>query len=95
MPVYVDDSIWPFRRMMMCHMIADSMFELLSMADTIGVNRKWIQGDSFTHFDLCKAKRAKAVKAGAIECDRKTYVGHMNRIREEHKTGFSTNAEDY
>lgn len=68
--------------MMMAHMIADTEPELLAMADRIGVARKWIQRKPGrpTHFDVCKSKRALAIKAGAIPCDRKTYVSHMRRI---------------
>lgn len=53
----------------MCHMVADTREELLAMVDKIGVARKWIQkrGTPDEHFDICKAKRALAVKAGAIE----------------------------
>jgi Protein of unknown function (DUF4031) len=72
MSVYVDVSMWPFGRMMMCHMKADSSAELLAMADAIGVARKWIQypGTVKEHFDICKSKRAKAVALGAIEVRR-------------------------
>jgi len=65
----------------MCHMLADSMAELLDMADTIGVARKWFQPQSHPHFDICKAKRAEAVAAGAIEVDRRQLVGVMKRYR--------------
>jgi hypothetical protein len=65
----------------MCHMWADTLDELLAMADKIGVQRKWIQGHptlsfgkhrnaSWVHFDIAKGKRALAVAAGAIETDR-------------------------
>ena len=37
--------------------------ELHAMAERIGVARKWYQGD---HYDICLAKRAKAVAVGAI-----------------------------
>jgi hypothetical protein len=70
MSVYVDDPIWTFGRMKMCHMIADTKEELLKMADAIGVSRKWIQKENSpnnVHFDICKSMRAKAVKLGAIE----------------------------
>lgn len=82
MSVYVDEAIWPFGRMMMCHMIADTEEELLAMADTIGVARKWIQKKPGrpTHFDIAKGKRALAIKAGAIACDRQAYVSHMRRL---------------
>lgn len=73
MPVYVDDMKAPYGRMLMCHMAADSTEELLAMADTIGVARKWIQypGSKKEHFDICLSKRALAVKAGAIEVTRR------------------------
>jgi hypothetical protein len=67
--VYVDESIWPYGRMMMCHMVADSRAELDEMADKIKVPRKWIQhaGTDREHYDICKSKRALAVAAGAKE----------------------------
>jgi hypothetical protein len=53
----------------MCHMIADTTAELVGMAETIGVKRKWIQyaGTTKEHFDICWTKRKLAVNAGAIE----------------------------
>ena len=69
MTVYVDDMRAPFGRMVMCHMLADTTEELLAMADTIGVARKWIQypGTHREHFDISLSKRAEAVKHGAVE----------------------------
>lgn len=81
MPVYVDKAQHKYGRMVMCHMLADSMDELLAMADTIGVNRKWFQPNSHPHFDICKAKRAKAIAAGAIEVDRRQLVEVMKAHR--------------
>ncbi|MEE2978053.1 MAG: DUF4031 domain-containing protein [Pseudomonadota bacterium] len=47
MTVYVDDmhltDLGRFGRMRMCHMIADTTDELVSMARCIGVDPKWIQ----------------------------------------------------
>ena len=62
--VYVDESIWPFGRMMMCHMMSDAEDELHEMADRIGIQRRWYQGD---HYDISKSKRKLAVGAGAVE----------------------------
>ena len=69
MSVYVDESLWPFGRMMMCHMFADTESELDAMADKIGVARKWKQNapKGFMHYDICKSKRVKAVVNGAVE----------------------------
>ena len=82
MSCYVDASIYSFGRMIMCHLIADTLEELHAMADTIGVERRWFQAEaSFPHYDIAKTKRVLAVAAGAIDCDRRTFVGHMRRIR--------------
>ncbi len=69
MAVYVDNMKAKFGRMVMCHMIADTSEELVAMAVAIGVRVKWIQhqGSPDEHFDICMAKRAKAVEAGALE----------------------------
>ena len=69
MPVYVDNMRAKYGRMTMCHMLADSESELLEMADTIGVARRWHQsaGSPKSHFDICLSKRKLAVQAGAIE----------------------------
>ena len=68
MTVYVDDMHrYPagrFGRMKMSHMVADTAAELHAMAGRIGVARRWYQGD---HYDVCLAKRALAVRYGAME----------------------------
>jgi hypothetical protein len=84
MPVYVDEPVWAFRNMMMCHMIADTPAELHEMADRIGIQRRWFQEPpkaSFWHYDVARARRDIAVAAGAVECDRNEFVGHLRRIR--------------
>lgn len=71
MAVYVDSAFLRYRRMFMCHMLADTLDELHAMADTIGVARRHFQADASTpHYDICKSKRAMAVHRGAIEIDR-------------------------
>jgi hypothetical protein len=74
--VYVDIARFPYGRMLMCHMIADTREELLAMADVIGVNRKWIQstGTPYEHFDICLAKRKLAVKNGAVEVNARDII---------------------
>lgn len=73
MAVYVDNMTASYGRMIMCHMWADTLPELLAMADTVGVSRKWLQQPpkaSWIHFDIAKSKRALAIKHGAIQTDR-------------------------
>lgn len=67
MTVYVDDMfkfpMGQFRRMKMSHLCADTEPELHAMADAIGIDRKWYQGD---HYDISITKRNLAIKAGAV-----------------------------
>lgn len=69
MSVYVDNMAKPYGRMIMCHMIADCTEDLMTMADRVGVARRWVQnpGRATEHFDICLEMRRKAVNAGAIE----------------------------
>lgn len=71
MAVYIDDFNAPYRRMIMCHMMADTTAELLDMVKKIGVQAKWIQypHTSHEHFDICLAKKALALEYGAIEVE--------------------------
>lgn len=52
------------------------------MADRIGVQRKWRRdaGTPREHFDICKAKRAKAIQYGAIEITQRE-LGRMTLAR--------------
>lgn len=67
--VYVDDMRAKFGRLIMCHMVADSTFELVTVAQAIGVNPKWLQkpGGPDEHFDIALSMRAAAVRLGAVE----------------------------
>lgn len=84
MAVYVDTSRNKFGRMIMCHMVADTPQELHAMADAIGMRRAWFQntGPKRTpHYDVCLARRAKAIGLGAIVVDRRGFVDIIRRNR--------------
>jgi hypothetical protein len=84
MTVYVDDVRHAYKRMIMCHLWADSEAELLDMVDKIGVRRKWIQMPpkaSWVHFDICLAKKALAISHGAVLTDRYGPVEHVARLK--------------
>lgn len=82
MPIYVDNSIYPYGRMIMCHMTADTEEELHGMAGIIGIQKKWFQNKPrFPHYDICKAKRALAVEAGAVELTAREMVDLARRLR--------------
>ena len=59
MAVYVDKEENAFGRMIMCHMVADTLEELHAMADRIGMRRSWFQPRSSPHYDLSKSRRAR------------------------------------
>lgn len=80
MPVYVDplfdtvgwSTAWPYPEA--CHLMADTVEELHPFAARVGMRRAWFQEGppvhSVAHYDLTRARRAVAVKLGAIEvCD--------------------------
>ncbi|MCE6957715.1 DUF4031 domain-containing protein [Cereibacter sphaeroides] len=84
MTVWVDDVRHAYGRMVMCHMWSDSEEELHTMADRIGVARRWIQKPpkaSWLHFDICLEKKRLALAAGAILTDRYGPVLHVARLR--------------
>lgn len=91
MSVYVDDMEAPFGRMKMCHMYADTHEELVTMADAIGVNRKWIQYPGHPvkeHFDIALSKKRIALSLGAIGTTWRHYgewAGYRRRLTEEAK----------
>lgn len=81
MPVYVDCGRFPYGRMIMSHMLADTPEELHRMADLIGIDRKWFQPRSTPHYDVCQERRKRAIAAGAIVIGRKETVDLIRRIR--------------
>lgn len=76
MAVYVDDGRYPYGRMIMCHMLADTTGELHAMADAIGVARRWLQkgGTPEEHYDISLGMRKRAVELGAIEVRQREIV---------------------
>lgn len=87
MSVYVDPIMShggsaTFRWTESCHMYADSIEELHSMADAIGMRRAWFQDKPrFPHYDLVAARRIKAVHLGAKEHTRQELVAFMQARR--------------
>lgn len=84
MPVYVDDVRHRFGRMVMCHLWADTLDELLIMVDAIGVQRRWLQQPpkaSWVHFDISLAKKALAIERGAILTDKFGPAEHVAKLK--------------
>lgn len=82
MAVYVDDMykdpVGQFGRMKMSHMFADTEAELHAMAASIGVARRWYQGD---HYDIALSKRAAALASGACAVSYREQTGPMMMVR--------------
>ena len=91
MTVFVDNVRFVLGGMIMCHMWADTLDELLEMVDKVGVDRKWLQGHptlstgkyreaSWVHFDVSLSKKNKAIAAGAVLTDKYGPVEHTARL---------------
>lgn len=93
MAVYVDNLCnWGWYRGPSCHMIADSVSELIGFAVSIGLRPEWFQPKSSPHFDLTAASRRQAVLSGAIELDRRAFVHKLRQLRaaRNESTAWST-----
>lgn len=90
MSCYVD-KLRPFgwrirgRETESCHLLADTLDELHTMAQSIGLKREWFQDKrSGKHYDLVPSKRAAAVALGAVELDDVAFIAKLKELR---KTG--------
>jgi len=81
MAVYVDQARNKFGRMIMCHMLADTIEELLEMADKIGLQRRHFQPTSHPHFDVSLGYKTKAISAGAQVISKRELVALMKKQR--------------
>lgn len=84
MSVYVDSERNQYRHMIMCHMVADTLDELRTMAQRLGLKRAWFQTSrsGMPHYDICQTKRAQAIALGAVEIDRRKLVELVRQQRE-------------
>ncbi len=87
MSCYVD-KLRPFgwrirgRETESCHLLADTLDELHTMAQVIGLKREWFQDKrSGKHYDLVPSKRKAAVELGAIELDDVSFIAKLKEIR--------------
>ena len=82
MAVYVDNlRDYGWHRGPSCHLIADSVEELMDFAVAMGLRREWFQPKSTPHFDLTADGRALAVSQGAIELTNRELIGKIRELR--------------
>lgn len=88
MAVYVDNlRDYGWRHGPSCHLIADSVDELIEFAESMGLHREWFQPKSTPHFDLTAGGRATAIEHGAIELDFRTFVKKLRELRRMRQDG--------
>ena len=87
MAVYVDRLVdYGWRHGPSCHLIADSVDELIEFAVRMGMRAEWFQPKSSPHFDLTAEGRAAAVINGAIELDNRAFIAKVRELRAKRKS---------
>lgn len=71
-----------------CHLFADTLEELQTMARHMGMRAAWIQWPArdrraWAHYDLTASRRRDAVRMGAIELDRNQTVSKWAELNEK------------
>jgi hypothetical protein len=88
MAVYVDRLIdYSWRHGPSCHLIADSVEELIAFAIEMGLRAEWFQPRSSPHFDLTRKGREAAIKMGAIELNNREFVAKIRELRKRRLAG--------
>ena len=86
MAVYVDNlRDYGWRHGPSCHLIGDSVEELIEFAVRLGMKTEWFQPKSSPHFDLNAEGREIAVQNGAIELNQRELIAKLREIRKREK----------
>jgi len=83
MGIYVDNARHPFKGHFMCHMTADTLYELHKMASRLAMKRDWFQAPpkaSFPHYDIPERRREMAIIYGALEVNNRTSLYFAARL---------------
>lgn len=88
MSLYVDEAIWNWQGRKWCHLLADDIDELHRFARELGLHRSSYQGPPKTgkpHYDLTAVERERALRYGAIACDRSAIIVVLRQLRAQLK----------
>lgn len=77
-----------------CHLVADTIPELVTFARRIGCRADWLQQTSLPHFDLTSSKRQQAIAAGAVELPSIHEAGHLFRSLRRKFSGESSDGDN-
>lgn len=84
MAVYVDNlRDYGWRHGPSCHLIADSVDELIAFAESMGMRREWFQDKSTPHFDLTADGRLAAIRLGAKPLGSRDFVAKIRELRKK------------
>ncbi len=88
MAVYVDKLVdYSWRHGPSCHLIGDSVEELIEFAVRLGMREEWFQPRSSPHFDLTAEGRRIAIENGAIELNNREFVAMIRELRKRRTNG--------
>lgn len=88
MSLYVDEAIWNWQGRKWCHLLADDIDELHRFARELGLHRSSYQGPPKTgkpHYDLTAVERERALRYGAIACDRSAIIVVLRQLQAQLK----------
>ena len=64
--VYIGTRKYKYGRWVLSHMVADNLEDLHSMANAVGLQRKWFQDKpQKPHYDICQIRKELAIRYGA------------------------------
>jgi Protein of unknown function (DUF4031) len=84
MAVYVDDSRLAWRGKSWCHLVADSINELHTFAEQLGLNCAWFQDRTmYPHYDVTVKVKERALALGAYAGNKRTIISCAKRLKVE------------
>lgn len=66
MAVYIGTKEYKYGKMIMWHMVANTLEELHEMASSCGIVKRHFQDGKRPHYDVCKESKQFAISKGAI-----------------------------